>query len=258
MVVSAPWQKERLLRGARIVVTVLSKLAEAVRPGITTWDLEIKARNMLERLGGEPAFLGYEGYPAVLCTSVNEEVVHGIPSSRKVLQEGDIISIDFGVKYKGFFADAALTVPVGEIRPEVQELLNTATLALKAGISAFRVGNTIGDVGKAIEGVAKAGRYGVVREYVGHGIGRALHEDPRVPNYGSPGEGPVIEEGLVVAIEPMLTLGSGETSVKEDGWTVVTRDGSLAVHVEHMVMATSRGPLLLTEGLPLYSLSSHA
>jgi methionyl aminopeptidase len=256
MVVSAPWEKDRLLKGARIVVTVLTKLMGAVQPGITTWELELKARSLLKRLGGEPAFLGYEGYPAVLCTSVNEEVVHGIPSPQKVLREGDIISIDFGVKYKGFFADAALTIPVGAIAPELKALLHTATLALKAGISAFQVGNTIGDVGHAVQEVAKSHRYGVVREYVGHGIGRVLHEDPRVPNYGNPGEGPVISEGLVVAIEPMLTLGGEETMVKEDRWTVVTRDGSSAVHVEHMVMATKNGPFILTEGLPLYQAES--
>lgn len=252
MIVTERWQIKRLQHGAKIVVTVLCKLVREIAPGITTWDLEVKARTLLKHLGAEPAFLGYDGYPAVLCTSVNEEVVHGIPSTTKVLKDGDIVSIDFGVKYKGFFADAAVTVPVGAIVQEKEELLLAARSALIAAIDAFRVGNTIGDVGNAIERVARQYNYGIVREYVGHGIGTSLHEDPRVPNYGSPGEGPVIGEGLVVAIEPMLNLGGDEVAVLEDGWTVVTRDGSPSVHVEHMVMATERGPVILTQGLPLY------
>lgn len=252
MIARERWEVERLKQGAKIVVTVLTKLVQRVRPGMSTWDLESEARLWLKKLGAEPAFLGYEGYPAVLCTSVNEEVVHGIPSPEKVLAEGDLLSLDFGVKYKGFFADAAVTVPVGNPTPEQELLLRTARDALWAGIEAFRVGNRIGDVGHAIEKVARERRFGVVREYVGHGVGRALHEDPRIPNYGNPGEGALIEEGLVVAIEPMLNLGGEETVVKEDGWTVVTRDGSLSVHVEHMVMATAKGPLVLTQGLPLY------
>jgi methionyl aminopeptidase len=256
MTVRTKEEKDRLFRAGRIVVTILSQLKEYVKPGTTTWDLEMKARSLLEKFSAQPAFLGYMGYPAVLCVSVNEQVVHGIPSKDKVLKEGDLVSIDFGVEYKGFFADAAITVPVQYVDEEGDRLLRTALKALYEGIQAFQVGNRIGDVGHSIEKVAKKEGYGVVREFVGHGIGRDLHEDPRVPNYGEPGTGPLIEEGMVVAIEPMLIEG-GEDGVEvlKDGWTVVTKDRSRSVHVEHMVMATRNGPRVVTEGLPLYGVT---
>jgi len=228
------------------VAAALDAAKEAVKPGVSTADLDAVAEQVIRDAGAVPSFLGYHGYPASTCTSVNEEVVHAIPSPHRILAEGDVITIDCGAILDGWHGDAAVTVPVGEVDPEVLRMAWVAEEAMWAGIAQVRAGNHLSDIGHAIESVAKAARYSVVREYVGHGIGTAMHEEPQVPNYGRPGRGLRLEEGLVLAIEPMLNEGGPETRVLEDGWTVVTRDGSRSAHFEHTVAITPDGPEVLT------------
>jgi methionyl aminopeptidase len=199
-------------------------------------------------LGAKPAFKGYYDYPCVLCASVNNEIVHGIPSERRVLKEGDIVSLDCGVVLDGYYGDAAITVPVGDgITPELQKLLSVTQESLSQGIKAARVGNTIGDVGAAVQQLVEASGFSVVRDFVGHGIGTRLHEDPQVPNYGTPGHGPKLRDGMVIAIEPMVNMGRPETRLLEDKWTAVTEDGSYSAHFEHCIAVTKNGPVILTE-----------
>ena len=236
----------------RVVAEILVKLAAMVRPGVTTRDLDAEAERLCGEAGVRPAFKGYRGYPAVLCASVNEEVVHGIPSPRKALREGDIIGLDFGVVLDGYYGDAAVTVPVGRISPEAQELLRVTREALYRGIATARPGRRLSDVSAAIQEHVEAGGFSVVREFVGHGIGTALHEDPQVPNYGAPGNGPVLKEGIVLAIEPMVNAGRAEVRIHPDGWTTSTVDGSLSAHFERSIAVTADGPLVLggrVEGL---------
>jgi len=235
-------------RSGRIVRQVLDTVREAVAPGVTTMDLERVAERKIKELGAKPAFKGYYDYPCVLCTSVNNEIVHGIPSERRMLKEGDIVSIDTGVVLDGFYGDAAITVPVGgELTPELKKLLEVTRESLYQGIEAARVGNTVGDVGAAVQKLVEANGFSVVREFVGHGIGTRLHEDPQVPNYGMPGTGPKLRDGMVLAIEPMVNAGRSETRVLDDKWTAVTQDGSFSAHFEHCVAVTKSGPVILTE-----------
>ncbi len=235
-------------RSGRIVRQVLDTVKEAVKPGLTTMDLERIAEKKIRELGAKPAFKGYYDYPCVLCTSVNNEIVHGIPSERRVLKEGDIVSIDTGVVLDGFYGDAAITVPVGgELTPELKKLLEVTRESLYQGIEAARIGNTVGDVGAAVQKLVEANGFSVVREFVGHGIGTKLHEDPQVPNYGMPGTGPKLRDGMVLAIEPMVNAGRSETRVLDDKWTAVTKDGSFSAHFEHCVAVTKDGPVILTE-----------
>jgi methionyl aminopeptidase len=211
-------------------------------------DLERVAERKIRDLGAKPAFKGYYDYPCVLCTSVNNEIVHGIPSERRVLKAGDIVSIDCGVVLDGYYGDSAITVPVGdEIKPELQKLLEVTRDSLALGIEAARVGNTIGDVGSAVQKLVESNGFSVVREFVGHGIGTRLHEDPQVPNYGTPGHGPKLRDGMVIAIEPMVNMGRPETRLLDDKWTAVTEDGSFSAHFEHCIAVTRNGPLILTE-----------
>jgi methionyl aminopeptidase len=239
---------EKMRRSGRIVRQVLDSVKEAVAPGITTMDLERVAEQKIRDLGAKPAFKGYYDYPCVLCTSVNQEIVHGIPSERRVLKAGDIVSIDTGVVLDGYYGDSAITVAVGEgISPELQKLLDVTRESLFCGIKAARVGNTVGDVGAAVQQVVEANGFSVVREFVGHGIGTKLHEDPQVPNYGIPGHGPKLRDGMVLAIEPMVNVGRPETRLLDDKWTAVTEDGSLSAHFEHCVAVTRNGPVILTE-----------
>lgn len=232
----------------RIVRQVLDTVRQAVAPGVTTMDLERVAERKIRDLGAKPAFKGYYDYPCVLCTSVNSEIVHGIPSERRVLRAGDIVSIDTGVVLDGYYGDAAITVPVGdEISPELEKLLDVTRESLVQGIEAARVGNTVGDVGAAVQKVVEANGFSVVREFVGHGIGTKLHEDPQVPNYGMPGHGPKLRDGMVLAIEPMVNVGRPETRLLDDKWTAVTEDGSASAHFEHCVAVTRNGPVILTE-----------
>ena len=237
---------ERMRRANQFVALVLSQLEAAVAPGVTTADLDRLAERLVRDGGAEPAFKGYRGYPATLCASVNEQVVHGIPSASRVLKAGDIVSLDIGVKLDGFYGDSAVTVPVGEVPDATHQLLRVTNEALERGIRQAQVGGRLSDIGHAIQGWVESHGFSVVREFVGHGIGERLHEEPQIPNYGSPGRGPKLAVGMVLAIEPMVAMGRPETKVLADGWTAVTRDGSLAAHFEHTIAVTANGPLVLT------------
>jgi methionyl aminopeptidase len=237
----------KLEEASRVVLETLDLVEKAVAPGVTTEELDAIAEAEIRRRGARPAFVGYRGYPKTLCTSINEEVVHGIPSKRS-LKEGDIIGIDCGAVVQGYFGDAARTMPVGRITPERARLLEVTRKALEAGIAAARPGNRISDIGAAVEALAVAAGYGVVRDFVGHGVGTALHEEPQVPNYGPAGRGGVLKSGMVIAIEPMFNLGRGEVSVDRDGWTVRTRDGSVSAHFEFTVAIEPQGAVILGFG----------
>lgn len=230
----------------RLVAQVLEALEAAVVPGVTTADLDALAERMVRDGGAVPAFKGYRGFPATLCTSVNAEVVHGIPSPKRVLTDGDIVSIDIGVKLDGFFGDSAVTVPVGKVPDRTKELLTVTRESLERGISQVKVGGRVSDIGHAVQEWVEAHGFSVVREFVGHGIGEHLHEEPAIPNFGSPGRGAKLAEGMVLAIEPMVAMGRHEVRVLGDGWTAVTKDGSLAAHFEHTVAVSADGPLILT------------
>jgi methionyl aminopeptidase len=235
-------------RSGRIVRQVLEHLRGIVGPGATTMDLERAAEEKIKESGAKPAFKGYFDYPCVLCTSINEEIVHGIPSAKKVLKEGDIVSIDCGVVLDGYYGDAAITVPVGDsIGSELKKLLEVTEASLYRGIEAARVGNSVGDVGAAVQELVEANGFSVVREFVGHGIGTRLHEEPQVPNFGTRGHGARLREGMVIAIEPMVNFGKAGTRVLEDKWTAVTADGSFSAHFEHCVAVTRDGPEILTQ-----------
>lgn len=236
---------EKLRRSARMARAILEETRDRVRPGVTTIELEKHVEKRLAELGARPAFKGYRGYPCCLCTSVNEEIIHGIPSGRR-LQEGNIVSLDMGVVLDSYYGDSALTVPVGKISEPLARLLRVTEEALELAIEKVRLGNRLGDISAAVQRHAEQHGYDVVREFVGHGIGRELHEEPQVPNYGRAGHGPVLREGMVLAIEPMITEGSHELRVLDDRWTAVTLDGSYSAHFEHMVAVTRNGPDVLT------------
>jgi methionyl aminopeptidase len=228
-----------------LVADVLGALKAMVSPGVTTLDLDAVAESLVRDGGAEPAFKGYRGYPATLCASVNEEVVHGIPSKRP-LKAGDIVSLDVGVLLDGFYGDSALTVPVGEISAASAKLLSVTEQSLERAISAVRVGARVSDLGYAVQHYVEANGYSVVREFVGHGIGTKLHEEPQIPNYGQPGQGPRLAEGMVLAIEPMVNVGAATVKILKDGWTAVTSDGNLSAHFEHTVAVSAEGAEVLT------------
>ena len=235
-------------RSGRIVREVLDQLRTLVAPGVTTMDLERAAEQKMKDLGAKPAFKGYYDYPCVLCTSINEEIVHGIPSEKRVLKEGDIVSIDCGVVLDGYYGDAAITVPVdGSITPEVGKLLEVTEASLYRAIETARIGNAVGDVGATVQEFVEANGFSVVREFVGHGIGTRLHEEPQIPNFGARGHGARLRDGMVLAIEPMVNSGKPETRLLEDKWTAVTADGSYSAHFEHCVAVTKDGPVILTQ-----------
>lgn len=237
---------EKMRAAGLIVAQVLNRLSEIVEPGITTRDLDREAEKMIQGAGAYPTFKGYHGYPASICTSINDEVVHGIPSNRK-LREGDIVGIDCGATLEGYVGDSAITVPVGHtIHDDVWKLIRATRRSLFAAIEQCQVGNRLGDVCHAVQAYVEPLGYSVVRNYCGHGIGRAMHEEPQVPNYGKPGTGPVLREGWVLAIEPMINLGHQDVKVLSDGWTVITMDGRPSAHFEHTVAITSEGPQILT------------
>ena len=238
---------EKMRRSGHAVREVLDTVKALVRPGITTMDLEHAAEDKIRELGGKPAFKGYQDYPCVLCTSVNQEIVHGIPSEKRMLKDGDIVSIDCGVVLDGYYGDAAITVPVGAVKPELQKLLEVTEQSLYKGIEKMRIGNTVQDVGSAVQDWVEKHGFSVVREFVGHGIGTKLHEEPQVPNYGIPGHGPKLREGMVLAIEPMVNAGKPGARVLDDKWTAVTEDGSYSAHFEHCVAVTKNGPMILTQ-----------
>ncbi len=238
---------ERIRSANQLVAGVLARLEAAVAPGVSTADLDRLAEQLVRDGGAEPAFKGYRGYPATLCASVNEEVVHGIPSASRLLREGDIVSLDMGVKLGGFYGDSAITVPVGRVPDRTATLLRVTREALDRAIATVQVGGRLSDIGSAVQEWVERHGFSIVREFVGHGIGEKLHEEPQIPNYGPAGRGPRLAEGMVLAIEPMVAAGRPATKVLADGWTAVTRDGSLAAHFEHTVAVTAAGPLVLSE-----------
>jgi methionyl aminopeptidase len=233
-------------RAGRVVAEMHEACIRAAEPGATTLDVDLAAREVLDRRHARSNFLGYHGFPAVVCTSPNDVIVHGIPSDTVVLEAGDILSIDCGAIIEGWHADAAVTVPVGQIDGESKRLIQVTRASLEAAIAQVVAGNQLGDVGAAVEGKAEEAGFSVVREYVGHGIGTAMHEDPQIPNYGPPGRGMRIKEGHVFAIEPMVNAGGPDTELLDDGWTVVTRDGRRSAHFEHTIAVTEHGPEVLT------------
>ena len=248
IVCKSPAEIEKMRRSGHIVREVLDHVRALVAPGVTTMDLEHAAEEKMKELGVKPAFKGYYDYPCVLCTSINEEIVHGIPSEKRVLKAGDIVSVDCGVVLDGYYGDAAITVPVGgEITPELKKLLEVTEQSLYRGIEKVRIGNSVGDVGAAVQQYVEAAGFSVVREFVGHGIGTRLHEEPQVPNFGTPGHGAKLREGMVLAIEPMVNYGKPEARVLGDKWTAVTADGSYSAHFEHCVAVTKNGPMILTQ-----------
>lgn len=236
---------KRVQGACRIVADTLQYLKGFVREGVSTRELEHKAEEFIKNRGGTPAFKGYRGFPGSICTSVNEQVVHGIPSGLR-LREGDILSLDLGVYYDGFYGDGAVTMPVGRISPEARMLLDVTEKALHVGIGEVREGARVSDIGSAVQSYVEANGFSVVRTFVGHGIGKTLHEEPQIPNFGMPGKGPRLKQGMTLAIEPMVNAGGYDVVILDDGWTAVTRDGSLSAHFEHTVVVTKNGARVLT------------
>jgi methionyl aminopeptidase len=236
---------EKMAVAGQTVAVVLSTVKQAAVPGVSLQELDLIAAEVIRSRGCTPSFLGYHGYPASICTSPNNVIVHGIPSDYRLV-EGDVLSVDAGAIFEGFHGDAAITFPIGEVSAETQLLIDTTERALVAGIAQVRAGARLGDIGHAVETEARRRGFGVVREYVGHGIGRQMHEDPQVPNYGKPGTGTKLRKGMAICIEPMFNMGGHETLVEPDGWTVVTADASLSAHFEHTIAITDRGPRVMT------------
>jgi len=245
IILKSPEEIRLLRRAGRLVAQAHALVAEMIRPGVTTRELDEAVEALIRKAGGIPTFKGYHGYPASICTSVDNEVIHGIPGPRR-LEEGQIVSVDIGVTLDGFVGDGAWTYPVGQVTPEVRRLLETTEEALYRGIEAARPGNRISDIGHAVQTFVESRGYSVVRDFVGHGVGRQMHEDPQVPNFGPPGRGPRIKEGMCLAIEPMVNMGRHEVRILDDQWTAVTVDGSLSAHFEHTVVVTRDGPEILT------------
>lgn len=237
---------EAMRSASKFVAEILVELREKVREGITTAEIDRIAEDLTLKRKAKPAFKGYRGFPASICISVNEEVVHGIPSSRRVLRSGDIVGLDFGVVYDGYYGDAAMTVPIGKVSPEIEHLMRVTEQSLYKAIEQAVPGNFISDISAAVQRLADANNYGIVKEFCGHGIGRSLHEDPPVLNYVQNGKGPKIKPGLVLAIEPMINLGTDKVRVLNDGWTVITADGKPSAHFEHTIAVTPNGPEILT------------
>jgi methionyl aminopeptidase len=246
IILKSPQEIEKMRRSCHIVAEILKAVKEAAQPGVMTRELDELAEGLLVKYGARSAFKGYNGYPAVLCTSVNEEVIHGIPSDR-VLKEGDILSIDFGAVCDDYYGDAALTVPIGNISPKALRLLKVTEEALYAAVEQARAGNHLSDLSAVIQRHAESNGFSVVRDFVGHGIGKYLHEKPQVPNFGPPGRGVRLQPGMTLAIEPMINAGGYEVTVLEDGWTAVTQDRSLSAHFEHSVAVTKDGPIILSQ-----------
>ena len=233
-------------RAGHILAGVVERLRASVRPGMSTLDIDEDVEAYIHREGAAPAFKGYRGFPATVCISINEEVVHGIPSPRRKIHEGDIVGLDLGCIVEGYYADCAFTLPVGPVPANVQKLLDVTRESLERAIQECRTDRRLSDVSHAVQSHVEAHGFSIVRAFVGHGIGRALHEEPQIPNFGDPGRGPQLRAGMVLAIEPMVTMGSWEVRILDDGWTAVTQDGSLAAHFEHTVAVTENGPEVLT------------
>jgi methionyl aminopeptidase len=247
IILKSPDEVAKMRVAGSIVAETIDRVLAVVEPGVSTADLDVVAETFIRERKATPSFKGYRGFPASICASLNEEVVHGIPSPKRILKEGDVLSLDFGAIWDGYHADAAVTVFVGEPpSAEAEKLVRVTEEALEAGISQIRSGGRLSDISHAVQQVVEGAGFSVVREYVGHGIGRSMHEDPQIPNYGLPGRGPELRPGLVVAVEPMVTMGDWKTRVLADDWTVVTADGSLAAHFEHTIAVTEDGPEVLT------------
>jgi methionyl aminopeptidase len=248
VVLKSSQEIEKMRRAGAVVREVLELVRGMVKPGVTTLDLEKAAEARIKELGAKPAFKGYHGFPCVLCTSIDNEIVHGIPSAKRILKEGEIVSVDCGAVLEGFFGDAAITVPVGKkIDPTTARLVKATEASLYAAIAVVRPGATLGDVGAAVQKVVEAEGFSVVRDFVGHGIGVHMHEDPQVPNFGEAGRGMKLRAGMVIAIEPMVNVGGPDVVVLGDGWTAITADGSMSAHFEHSVAVTATGSRILTE-----------
>jgi methionyl aminopeptidase len=246
VILKLPDEIEKARTSNRIVAEVLSKLREKVKPGVRTRELDKLAAEVAEKRGAKPAFKGYNGYPDSLCVSVNEVVVHGMPSER-ILEEGDIVGLDFGVCYQGFFGDAAITLPLGKVTQKASRLMLVTEQSLYAGIEQAKAGNRLGDISAAVQDIVEAAGYSVVRDFVGHGIGKSLHEEPQIPNFGKKGRGIELKSGMILAIEPMVNEGNYKVQILPDGWTVVTKDGSLSAHFEHSIAITDNGPEILSK-----------
>ncbi|HLE21639.1 MAG TPA: type I methionyl aminopeptidase [Vicinamibacteria bacterium] len=241
---------EKMHQANVLVANVLEDLSQSLEPGMTTADLDRMAERSIRQAGAEPAFKGYRGFPATLCVSINDEVVHGIPSPKRVIREGDLVSLDLGSVVEGFYGDGAITVAVGEVSESLRRLLEVTETALDKGIEAVKVGNRVSDIGHAVQSYVESQGFSVVRDFVGHGIGTALHEDPQVPNYGEPGKGPRLLPGMALAIEPMVNVGAHFVKTLSDNWTVVTMDGSYSAHFERSVAVTENGPWILSRPHP--------
>jgi methionyl aminopeptidase len=246
ILLKSPQELAKMEVANQIVAEILGEIKERVGPGVETRELDELAEEMCRDRKVEPAFKGYRGYPSSICISVNEEIVHGIPGPRR-LKAGDVVSLDFGVKYRGYYGDAAFTVAVGQVSFRARELLEITEKSLYAGIEQARVGKHLSDISHAVQTMVEEAGFGVIREFVGHGIGRSLHEDPQIPNFGPPGRGPLLQAGMTLAIEPMTTMGTWQVKILKDGWTAVTQDGSYSAHFEHTVAVTENGPLILSK-----------
>ena len=246
VILKLPAEIEKARASNLIVAEVLSKLREKVKPGVRTRELDKFAEEITEKRGAKPAFKGYRGYPHSLCTSINEVVVHGMPSER-ILVEGDIIGLDFGVYYRGFFGDATITLPVGKVTEKASRLIQVTEQSLYTGIAQVKDGNRLGDISAAVQAKIEAAGFSIVRDFVGHGVGKSLHEDPQIPNFGKKGRGIELKSGMILAIEPMVNEGNYKVKILPDGWTVVTEDGSLSAHFEHSVAITDNGPDILSK-----------
>jgi methionyl aminopeptidase len=246
IVLKSPREIALMRRGGQILAELVEMLKRTVAAGMSTLEIDEEAEAFIVRRGARSAFKGYRGFPATVCVSINEEVVHGIPSAHRRLKEGDIVGLDLGCIVDGYYADCAVTVPIGEVPGRVQALLDATRESLDRAIDECRAGRRLSDISHAVQSHVEGRGFAVVRMFVGHGIGRALHEDPQIPNFGDPGRGPVLRPGMVLAIEPMVTMGTWEVRILDDGWTAVTEDGSLAAHFEHTVAITDNGPEVLT------------
>lgn len=242
----SPREIELMRRAGHILADLMDRLREFVKPGMTTLDVDVEVERFITNRGAKPAFKGYRGFPATICISINEEVVHGIPSAQRRLRAGDIVGLDLGCIVEGYYADCAFTAALGDVPASVRKLLDVTRESLDLAIEQCRPGRRLSDVSHAVQAHVEAHGFGIVRAFVGHGIGRALHEEPQIPNFGDPGRGPQLKPGMVLAIEPMVTMGSWEVRVLDDGWTAVTKDGSLAAHFEHTIAITEAGPDVLT------------
>lgn len=239
---------EKMKKGGRILAKIFKDLENYLQEGRSTYDLARKVEELIYKYGAKPAFKGYRGYPEVICVSINNEIVHGIPKKNRILRNGDLVSIDIGLEYNGFFVDSAKTFSIGTVSPLAIKLIRVTEEALWRGIEKARVGNHLSDISWAIQEYIESNNFSVIRDFLGHGIGKHLHEPPNVPNYGPPGQGPILEEGLALAIEPMVSAGSYEVVILDDGWTAVTADGSLSAHFEHTIIIKNNGPEIITQG----------